>query len=130
MSRRMTRQELIHLAIDSYFGNVDRKNMDGVLATCHENCSVTIPTAPVTHGGIDGIRRMFENLFSSYEKIWHGDFEITADEENQTIAARFNVRLEDANGQVTKLTNCNFWYVEDGRFRRYYVFMSGENVLN
>lgn len=126
---KLTRQQLIDLAVDSYFANVDRKDMDAVLACCHDDCFVTVQTQPITHSGIDGIRRMFETLFSSYEEIWHGDFEVTADEENQTVAARFNVRLKDAAGKETRLSNCNFWYVKDGKFSRYYVFMSGENVL-
>lgn len=126
---RLTRQQLIDLAIDAYFANVDRKNMDGVLACCHDDCSVTIQTAPITHNGVDGIRKMFETLFSSYEHIWHGDFDVTADEVNQTVSARFNVLLRDAAGQETRLSNCNFWYVEGGKFSRYYVFMSGTNVL-
>lgn len=126
---KLSRQQLIDLAVNDYFGNVDKKNMDAVLATCHADCAVTIQTDHLTHSGIDGIRRMFENLFAGFEEIWHGDFEVTADAENQTVSARFNVRLKDAQGRETRLSNCNFWYVEDGKFRRYYVFMSGENVL-
>lgn len=126
---KLTRQQLIALGVESYFGNVDRKNMDAVLACCHGDCTVTIQTDHLTHSGIDGIRRMFENLFAGYEEIWHGDFEVTADEQNQTVSMRFNVRLVDAKGQETRLSNCNFFYVEGGKFRRYYVFMSGDNVL-
>lgn len=126
---KLTRQQLIELGCEKYFGNVDRKNMDGVLACMHDDCVVTIQTDNLAHPGIDAIRRMFENLFAGYEEIWHGDFEVTADEENQTVSMRFNVRLVDAKGQETRLSNCNFFYVEGGRFRRYFVFMSGENVL-
>ncbi|EIL99325.1 hypothetical protein RHOFW104T7_00295 [Rhodanobacter thiooxydans] len=126
---KLTRQQLIALGVENYFGNVDRKNMDAVLACCHDDCTVTIQTDHLTHSGMDGIRRMFENLFAGYEEIWHGDFEVTADEQNQTVSMRFNVRLVDAKGQETRLSNCNFFYVEGGKFRRYYVFMSGDNVL-
>lgn len=126
---RMTRQELIDLAINAYFANVDKKAMEAVLATCHDDCVVTVQPGPTVHSGVDAIRKMFETLFSSYDKVWHGDFEVTADEENQSVSARFNVHLEDAAGNVTRLSNCNFWYVEGGKFRRYFVYMSGQNVL-
>jgi ketosteroid isomerase-like protein len=128
--KKLTRDELIELATMDYFGNVDKKNMDGVLANFHENASLTVPTDPIVHEGRDqGIRKMFQTLFDSYEEIWHGDFECTPDVESQSIAARFNVYLKTADGSEVKLTNCNFWYVEDGKFSRVFVFMSGPNVL-
>lgn len=126
---RLTREQLIDLATQKYFGNVDRKAMQPVLDCCHEDVSFTIQTDHLTHSGHVGVRKMFENLFGGYEQIWHGDFEVAADVETQTVCARFNVLLTDAQGVETHLRNCNFWYVEDGKFRRVFVFMSGENVL-
>lgn len=126
---RLNREQLIDLAITSYFGNVDQKNMQQVLDCCHEDVQFTIQTDNLTHSGQSGVRKMFENLFSGYEEIWHGDFEVAADESAQTVCARFNVYLKDPQGNEVRLRNCNFWYVEDGKFRRVFVFMSGENVL-
>jgi len=126
---RLDREQLIDLAIQQYFANVDRKAMQAVLDCCHENIEFTIQTDHLTHRGRDGVRRMFENLFNGYVHIWHGDFEVAADVDTQTVCARFNVRLQDHQGTQTHLNNCNFWYVENGRFRRVFVFMSGENVL-
>lgn len=127
---KLTRDELIELATMDYFANVDKKNMDGVLANFHEDATLTVPTDPIVHEGRDqGIRKMFQNLFDSYVDIWHGDFECTVDEKEQSIAARFNVYLKTEDGGEIKLTNCNFWYVENGKFSRVFVFMSGPNVL-
>lgn len=126
---RLSREQLIELATQSYFGNVDQKKMEEVLACCHEDVQFTIQTDNLTHSGHTGVRKMFENLFSGYEEIWHGDFEAAADEVTQTVCSRFNVYLKDHEGNETRLRNCNFWYVEDGKFRRVFVFMSGENVL-
>ncbi|MCO5785820.1 hypothetical protein DHB74_05565 [Pseudomonas sp. G11-1] len=126
---RLTREQLTELAITSYFGNVDKKNMQQVLDCCHEDVEFTIQTDNLTHSGHTGVRKMFENLFSGYEEIWHGDFEVAVDDVAQTVCARFNVYLKDAQGNETRLRNCNFWYVEEGKFRRVFVFMSGENVL-
>jgi len=126
---RLNREQLIELATQKYFANVDRKAMQAVLDCCHEDVQFTIQTDNLTHSGHPGVRRMFENLFNGYAEIWHGDFEVAADEHTQTVCARFNVRLKDFHGAETHLHNCNFWYVENGRFRRVFVFMSGENVL-
>lgn len=126
---RLTREQLTDLAINSYLGNVDKKNMQQVLDCCHEDVQFTIQTDNLTHSGQSGVRKMFDNLFSGYEEIWHGDFEVAADEVTQTVCARFNVYLKDHQGNENRLRNCNFWYVEDGKFRRVFVFMSGENVL-
>lgn len=126
---RLTREQLSELATEKYFGNVDRKNMQAVLDCCHENVQFTIQTDNLTHDGHTGVRKMFDNLFNNFEEIWHGDFELAVDVETQTVCSRFNVYLKDPQGNETRLRNCNFWYVEDGKFRRVFVFMSGENVL-
>ena len=126
----LSRDELIHMATMDYFANVDKKNMAGVLANFHEDAVFTIPTDPIVHEGRDqGIRTMFQTLFDSYVDVWHGDFECTADEQTQSVSARFNVYLKTEDGTEIKLTNCNFWYVEEGKFSRVFVFMSGPNVL-
>lgn len=127
---KLNRQQLIDLATKQYFGSVDSKNMDGVLSCFHPDVKFTIQTDNLTHpGGIDGVRTMFEGLFSAYEEIWHGDFEVAVDEEAQTVCSRFGVYLKDPAGNETRLSNCNFWYVRDGKFERVFVFMSGDNVL-
>lgn len=126
---KLNREQLIDLAQMQYFANVDNKNMDAVLACVHDDVQFTIQTDPLTHSGKAGVREMFNALFTSYEEIWHGDFEFAADPESQTVCARFNVYLKDAQGKETRLSNCNFWYVRDGKFERVYVFMSGDNVL-
>ncbi|MEO1901208.1 MAG: nuclear transport factor 2 family protein [Alcanivorax sp.] len=127
--KKLNRQQLIDMATQSYFANVDKKDMDAVLANFHDDAVFTIPTDPIVHEGKAGIRAMFENLFSGFEEVWHGDFECTADEESQSVSARFNVYLKTADGTEVRLSNCNFWYVEDGKFSRVFVFMSGDNVL-
>ncbi|UTW08929.1 nuclear transport factor 2 family protein [Pseudomonas benzenivorans] len=126
---RLSRAQLSDMATQKYFANVDSKNMAAVLDCFHEDVSFTIQTDNLTHYGHPGVRKMFDNLFSNFEEIWHGDFELAIDVETQTICSRFNVYLKDAQGNETRLRNCNFWYVKDGKFSRVFVFMSGENVL-
>ena len=115
-----------------YFGNVDRKDMDAVLDCFAEDAVFTIQSAFTVHEGRDtGIRQMFENLFATYEpKIVHRDFEHVVDVENNRCSAKFEVELAEKDGKETNLSNCNFFFFdENGKFERVFVWMSGENVL-
>lgn len=124
------RQHYIDLVETHYFGNVDAKNLQPVLDCFHADAALTVQTAPITHEGRDqGIREMFETLYSSYKSIWHGDFAHTVDVELECIASRFTVQLTDLQDGKVELHNCNFWRCKQGRFQRVYVFMSGDNVL-
>lgn len=124
------RDYLIDLAVNRYFANVDKKNLEPVLDCFNPDAFLCVQTQPIVHEGRDqGVKAMFETLFSSYKTIWHGNFEHTVDAEAERISSRFDVILEDDNGGKVELHNCNHWYCKDGRFQRVYVFMSGENVL-
>ncbi len=114
-----------------YFGKVDRKDMAAVLDTFNPDAVFTIQSAFATHEGRDtGIRQMFANLFQNYKVIVHKDFTHVIDVEGNACAAQFNVELVDPAGNLTKLSNCNFFYLDDaGKFRRVLVYMSGPNVL-
>jgi hypothetical protein len=39
------------------------------------------------------------------------------------------VYLQESDGKETRMSNCNFFYLENGKFKRVYVYMSGPNVL-
>lgn len=115
-----------------YFAKVDAKDLEGVLECFREDAVFTIQSSFTVHEGRDsGIRQMFENLFGAYERrIVHRDFSHVVDEEGNRCSARFEVELVDGEGNETRLSNCNFFYLdEDGKFERVYVWMSGENVL-
>lgn len=118
---------------NGYFANVDRKDMNAVLDCFAEDAVFTIQSHFTVHEGRDtGIRKMFENLFATYEpKILHKDFEHVVDEEQNRCSAKFNVELvEKENGKEVTFSNCNFFFFdEDGKFERVFVWFSGENVL-
>ena len=114
-----------------YFGKVDRKELGGVLRIFNPGAVFTIQSAFTTHEGRNtGIRKMFENLFQNYKVIVHKDFTHVVDVENNACSAQYNVELTDPAGNLTKLSNCNFFYLDDaGKFKRVFVYMSGPNVL-
>jgi hypothetical protein len=115
------------MVVNRYFGKVDRKDLGGVLRTFTPGAVFTIQSAFTTHEGRDtGISKMFEN----YKIILHKDFTHVVDVESNACSAQFNVELTDPAGKLTKLSNCNFFYLDDaGKFRRVFVYMSGPNVL-
>jgi ketosteroid isomerase-like protein len=125
----LKRDQLIELAIEHYFGNVDRKDIDAVLDCFHDNAMITVQTAFATHDGKDNIRRMFTDFMSTNDTIIHRDFTCTVDETNGRITANFTAELVDHDGNTTLLHNTNFWRVRGDKFQEVYVYMSGENPL-
>ena len=91
----LQRDELVDLAINQYFGNVDRKELEAVLDCFHDNAMITVQTAFTVHDGKDNIRRMFVDFMGAWKTIIHKDFTCTVDEKNGRITACFTAELED-----------------------------------
>jgi ketosteroid isomerase-like protein len=125
----LDRQGLIDLAINKYFDNVDKKDLDGVLDCFHDNAMMTTQTSFTTHAGKDSIKRMFTDFMGAFDSIIHRDFEITVDESNGRIVASFVAELTDADGAKIYLENTNYWRIRDDKFQEVYIYMSGANVL-
>ena len=125
----LNEQQLIDLAINQYFGNVDKKDLEAVLDCFHDNAMLTVQTVFTLHEGKQNIGRMFKDFFDSYDVIIHRDFTYTVDEVNGRIVASFVAELIDNDGNTTYLHNTNFWRIRDNKFQEVYVYMSGENPL-
>ena len=122
-------QELIDLAINQYFGNVDKKDLEAVLNCFHDNAMLTVQTVFTLHEGKQNIGRMFKDFFDNYDVILHRDFTYTVDEMNGRIVASFIAELKDSEDNTTYLHNTNCWRIRDNKFQEVYVYMSGENQL-
>ena len=125
----LSRSELVDLATQQYFAQVDAKNLEATLACFHDGALFCVQTAFARHSGKAELRRMFEDFFAAWATIVHHDFTCTVDEANGRIAASFEAVLTGHDGSVTRLRNTNFWRIRDGRFQEVYVYMSGENPL-
>ncbi len=125
----LNEQQLIDLAINQYFGNVDKKDLDAVLDCFHDNAMLTVQTVFTIHEGKQNIGRMFKDFFDSYDVIIHRDFTYTVDEVNGRIVASFVAELKDNDDNTSYLHNTNFWRIRDNKFQEVYVYMSGENPL-
>lgn len=130
MTARYPREFYMKMVEDNYFGNVDGEKLPEVVDCFCEDIIFTIQSSFTVHEGRDtGIKTMFETLFENYKHIRHGDFSHVVDVDHQCIASRFNVHLIDNDGEEQHKSNCNFFFLENGKFRRVFVYMSGENVL-
>ncbi len=123
------REWYVDLAVNRYFANVDKKNLQAVLDCFNEDAVFTIQSHFTVHKGREtGIRQMFEKLFT-YKSILHTDFENIVDVDNDAISSRFRVELDPPSGPHVHLMNVNHWYLKNDKFQRIFVWMSGENVL-
>lgn len=130
MGSDITYGYLVDMVEHQYFRNVDEKNLTAVLNCFNKDAVFTIQSSGTVHEGRDtGIKTMFENLFENYEATMHRHFHHIADPPNSRIASQFTVDFWEHDGSEYFYTNCNFWYLEDGKFQEVYVYMSDENVL-
>ncbi len=125
----LNEQGLIDLAVNQYFGNVDKKDLRAVLNCFHDNAMLTVQTTFTRHEGKQNIGRMFKDFFDNHDVIIHRDFTYTVDEVNGRIVASFVAELKDSEDNTTYLHNTNFWRIRDNKFQEVYVYMSGENPL-
>ncbi|MFQ5659170.1 MAG: nuclear transport factor 2 family protein [Gammaproteobacteria bacterium] len=125
----LNRDELVDLAINQYFGNVDRKNLNAIVDCFHNNAMLTVQTSFTVHEGRENIKRMFADFLDAYDSIIHKNFTCTVDAGNGRIAANFIAELVDREGNKTVLDNTNFWRIRGNKFQEVYVYMSGNNPL-
>ncbi len=120
----------VDIVTKRYFHGVDNRLMDIILDCFDEDATLTEVTSATVHKGREGIRKMFETLFMSFDRIWHGNFVHTADPVANAVCSQFSVEIDPAGtGQTLRYENCNRFYMKDRRFSRVYVYMSGDNLL-
>lgn len=125
----LDRKALIALVEDRYFFNVDNKNIEPAVACFAEDAELRVQSARVRHTGHGQIRRMFKDFMAATKTIYHGDFSHVVDVDNQRIASQFVARNDYDDGRRVEMRNCNFFQVEDGRFKRVTIYMTDENPL-
>lgn len=122
----VTRASIVNAVEQSYFANLDGKNLEAALDCFRPDAVFTIQSAFSTHRGRDtGIREMLESLFERYERVLHKDFAHVIDVDAGSCASQFNVENVYHDGRVELLSNCNFFWFEGRMFKEVYVYMSG-----
>ena len=121
----------VDIVTKQYFDGVDNYDLDKVLSCFHPDALLKEVTSNTIHKGRDtDIRRMFERLFESHGRIWHGNFVHTVDVEGEAICSQFSVEVtpKDQTGEI-RYENCNRFYLKGDKFSEVFVYMSGENLL-
>ena len=124
----MERQNYIQL-VEDYFAALDGRDIDQVLTYFNEDAIFTVQSAFIVCERWQGIRDMFDQFLETYEHIVHTDFEHIVDPHSKSISSRFRVELDLFDGGHETKQSVNHWYLENGKFQRVYVWISGDNVL-
>ena len=120
----------VDIVTKRYFQGVDSYDLDLILNCFHDDAVLSEMTSNTVHDGIDKIKEMFVGLFDAHTRIWHGNFVHTVDIQEHAICSQFSVEVTGKDsGELKRYENCNRFYLEDGKFKRVHVYMSGENLL-
>lgn len=120
----------VDIVTKRYFHGVDHFDIDLVMDCFHDDAVLREMTSDTVHDGKDQIQQMFVGLFDAHTRIWHGNFVHTADVQEHAICSQFTVEVTAKDsGELTRYQNCNRFYLQDGKFSRVFVYMSGSNLL-
>ncbi len=120
----------VDIVTKSYFHGVDNFDLDMVMGCFHQDAMLRKVTSDTVHDGYDAIKEMFVRLFESHSRIWHGNLVHTVDVDEQAICSQFSVEnTTKETGEELRYENCNRFYLDDGRFKRVFIYMSGDNLL-
>ena len=121
----------VDIVTKRYFHGVDNCDLDLVLECFTEDAVLHEVTSNTVHTGRDeGVRTMFEGLFSAHSRIWHGNFVHTVDTHENAICSQFSVEVTPSGEtQCLRYENCNRFYLQEEKFHRVIVYMSGDNLL-
>lgn len=126
---QLNRNQLVDLVLTQYFANIDRKDLDGILACFHDSALVTIQTSFALHEGKASVGRMFADLFARHRRITHKNISCTVDAKNGRIAAHYIEELVANDGTRTVFDNTAFWRLRADRFQALFVYESGAQML-
>ena len=120
----------VDIVTKRYFHGIDNGDMELVMGCFHPHASLREMSSNTLHDGYDAIREMFVGLFAAHSRIWHGNFVHTADTLECAICSQFSVEVTSIKThQLVRYESCNRFYLEDGKFRSIFVYLSGENLL-
>lgn len=123
-------EHYVDIVTKRYFQGVDNCDLDMVMDCFHKDAILREMTSNTVHDGYDAVKEMFVGLFETHSRIWHGNFVHTVDVDEQAICSQFSVEITTKEtGEELRYENCNRFYLDDGRFKRVFVYMSGKNLL-
>ncbi|QLC22658.1 nuclear transport factor 2 family protein [Parasphingopyxis sp. CP4] len=124
----LTREALINLAVDGYFGNVGRRDIAALLDNLADGVAMAVPSLGIRFRDKQAIADHFVDFLDAYSKVEVDDFAVTADIETQSVAVRFRITLTPSNGDESReMRNCNFFEIDEtGKIADITNYMSGQ----
>jgi len=122
----LTREQLIEMAIDKYFIGCNNHDKEQVCSVLSEDCVMHFSAAKYVYDGRKPIHDHMQDFMANFKVINFHNFVSIVDVETQSIAVRFQVTLEDFDGDAFTMNNCNFFKANtDGLFNDCMIFNSG-----
>ena len=121
----LSRNDLIHMAVDRYFLACNTGDLATVMTTFAPDCVVSFSSAEFEYRGLEALETHMEEFRDTFATIDFHDFVPVVDTVAQTIAVQFEVKLVDHQDNAQVMQNCNFFHVNgDGFFDSITIYNS------
>ncbi len=121
----LTREQLIEMAVDKYFIGANENDAQKMCSVLSDDCVMRFTAAKYRYDDHDAIMVHLNEFTSTYKVVNFRNFVNVVDVKSQSIAVRFQVDLEDHDGEKLSMSNCNFFQAnEDGLFNDCLIFNS------
>lgn len=121
----LTREQLIDMAVDQYFEGSNNHDPAAMVAPLSDDCLMWFNAAKYVYEGKKAIFDHLEDFAKSFKVVHFHDYIKVVDVESQSIAVRFQVDLEDYEGDKFTMRNCNYFHAnQDGLFYEVVIFNS------
>lgn len=119
----LTREQLIDMAVDQYFIGSNNHDPHAMCAPLSEDCVMWFSAAKYIYQGRKAIFDHLQDFATSFKIVNFHKFVNVVDVESQSIAVRFQVDIEDYDGDKMTMMNCNYFHAnEDGLFNQVMIF--------
>ena len=121
----LTREQLIEMAVDKYFIGANKNDAEEMCRVLSKDSVMRFTSAKYRYEGWDSILIHLQEFTSTFKVINFHEFVNVVDVQNQSIAVRFQVHLEDYDGEKLMMSNCNFFQAnDDGLFNDCLIYNS------
>ena len=109
----LTRVQLIEMAIEKYFIGANENNAEKMCSVLSDDCVMRFTSAKYIYEDRNSILVHLKEFTSTFKVVNFHAFVNVVDVQNQSIAVRFQVHLEDYDGEKLMMSNCNFFQAND-----------------
>jgi len=121
----MNHEDVRAAGIDNFFLQLNARDLPGVMAGIADEGVMRIPSSNFLYEGKKAVEVHLDDFIKTFKVINFRDFKYAADPVNRTLAVHFKVSLTDEDGEVTNMSNANFFELdENGKLLDILIFAS------